>query len=428
MVDAPAPHTARAKSRALGNGAPAAAAIGSIEIDADARIVSDLGDFDFVLGGGLVPGSMVLLGGEPGIGKSTLLLQVAARLRAQDRPVLFVSGEESGTQIRLRADRLRESRVGDVTFLADTDIDQISDRAVDLRPALIVIDSIQTMRCADIDNAPGSVAQVRECAARLARLAKDGGPAIVLVGHVTKDGVVAGPRTLEHAVDVVLYFDAVNGSEHRILRATKNRFGPAHEVGVFRMVSTGLEAVANASALMLEGRSSAPGCAVAAVLGGTRPILVEVQALCTRSSYGAPQRVSTGFDRQRLALLLAVLEKRAGVRLSESDVFLNVVGGLRLSEPAADLAVAAALVSASCDRATPADTVYFGEVGLGGEVRAVPAADRRIAEAVRLGFDCVVGPATASRAEIGVPGTHEVRHVPVATVRALADLIMGRES
>jgi len=397
MVEAPTASARGGRARAATElrERTAAAPIGSIEAGDVRRLATRLGDLDFVLGGGVVPGSIVLVGGEPGIGKSTLLLQVAARLEAAGSPVLYVSGEESPSQVRLRAERLGEPARA-VAFLAETRLERILECAAERRPALIVIDSIQTVSAEDVDGAPGSVVQVRECAARLQRHAKLEDAAIVLVGHVTKDGTVAGPRTLEHIVDVVLYFEAVSGAEHRILRATKNRFGGADEVGVFLMTPAGLDPVANPSALLLSGRSEASGSAVAAVLGGSRPLLLEVQALCARASYGAPQRVTTGFDRQRLALLLAVLERRAGVPFGETDVFLNVVGGMRLAEPAGDLAVAAALVSTARDRAVPADSVFFGEIGLGGEVRGVSGAERRLAEAARLGFTRAFVPADAA--------------------------------
>jgi len=353
---------------------------------AGARLRTGIGEFDFVLGGGLVPGSLLLVGGEPGIGKSTLLLQAAAALRAAGVATLYVSGEESAAQVRLRADRVGHGAV-DVDFVAETDVDAVIEFARTLPGGVVFIDSIQTMNATDAEGSPGNVTQIRECAARLQRFAKGAGTAVVLVGHLTKDGSVAGPRMLEHMVDTVLYFEGAAGLDHRVLRATKNRFGGVDEIGVFRMTPGGLEAAEDPSAVFLSSRASeVSGTAVLAAIEGTRPLLVEVQALCTRASYGAPQRVADGFDRQRLALLLAVLERRAGIAFGAFDVFLNVAGGVRVSEPAADLAVAAALVSAARDRPVPSGSVFAGEVGLGGEVRRVGQIERRLTEAARLGF------------------------------------------
>jgi DNA repair protein RadA/Sms len=381
--------------------APAATAIRlrDVEPGDHARWRTGLDELDFVLGGGVVPGSVVLVGGEPGIGKSTLLLQVAARLQHSGRPALYVSGEESAAQVRMRADRMREAAT-DVVFLGETELEPLIARATELAPAALFVDSIQTVYMAGLEGAPGSVGQVRECAARLQRFAKESGIAVFLVGHVTKGGVVAGPRTLEHIVDTVLYFEGAPGLDHRLLRATKNRFGAADELGVFRMTPAGLVPVTNPSALFLaERRPGASGGAVAATLEGSRPLLVEIQALCASASYGAAQRVTTGFERQRLAMLLAVLERRAGLKLSQADVFLNVVGGVRIAEPAADLAVAAAVASAVLDRPAPTGAVFIGEVGLGGEVRAVGQAERRLAEAARLGFTHAFVPARSVPAE-----------------------------
>jgi DNA repair protein RadA/Sms len=352
-------------------------------------------ELDFVLGGGVVPGSLILLGGEPGIGKSTMLLQVASRLEGAGHSTLYVSGEESAAQVRLRADRLGNG-AAQVLFLGETDLGAILARATDLAPHALVVDSIQTTYTDALDGAPGSVTQVRECAARLQRFAKETGTAVFLVGHVTKGGSVAGPRTLEHIVDTVLYFEGSRSLDHRVLRATKNRFGGVDEIGVFRMTVEGLEVVESPSELFLGERTSGvSGAAVVSTLEGTRPLLVEVQALCTEAAYGAPQRVTTGFDRQRLALLLAVLEKRAGLPLSRHDVFLNAVGGVRLTEPASDAGVVAALASSMLDRAVSPDTLFVGEVGLGGELRTASQLERRLGEAERLGFRTAFVPATA---------------------------------
>ncbi|HET8654705.1 MAG TPA: DNA repair protein RadA [Longimicrobiaceae bacterium] len=350
------------------------------------RWSSGLGEFDFVLGGGLVPGSVVLVGGEPGIGKSTILLQVAAQLQERGHRTLYVSGEESALQVRLRADRLGAA-AGEVVVLAETELGAILSRAADLAPEVLLVDSIQTVYTPELEGAPGNVGQVRECAARLQRYAKETGTAVFLVGHVTKGGGIAGPKTLEHIVDTVLYFEGTGSLDHRVLRATKNRFGGVDEIGVFQMTSAGLVPVGNPSALFLGDRGEArSGSAVVATIEGTRPLLVEVQALAARAPYGAPQRVTTGFDHKRLSLLLAVLEKRAGLSFGQLDVFLNVVGGLRIVETAGDAAVAAALASSVFDRPVPADAVIVGELGLGGELRAVGQVERRLTEAARMGF------------------------------------------
>jgi DNA repair protein RadA/Sms len=350
------------------------------------RWKTGLAEFDFVLGGGIVPGSMVLVGGEPGIGKSTLLLQIAARLQQGGRPVLYASGEESPLQVRLRADRMSET-AGDVQLLSETNLETVIGTTAARRPDVLIVDSIQTLYTADLEGAPGNVGQVRECAARLMRFAKESGTTVFVVGHVTKGGGIAGPKTLEHIVDTVLYFEGESTLDHRILRATKNRFGSVDEIGVFRMTEHGLEAISNPSELFIGDRESATsGSAVTALLEGTRPVLIEVQALATKAGYGTPQRVSTGFDGRRLSLLLAVLEKRAGLSFGQLDVFLNVVGGVRMQEPAGDLAVAAALASSVYDRATPSDAVFIGELGLGGEIRPVSQVERRIAEATNMGM------------------------------------------
>jgi DNA repair protein RadA/Sms len=414
--------------------APAAKRVG-VARSGDARVVSlsevegakrprwaiGLAELDFVLGGGVVPGSMVLVGGEPGIGKSTLLLQVSARLAATGRTVLYVSGEESAYQVKLRAQRLREP-TGEVLMLAETTAEAVIDRVEEIEPDVLVIDSIQTLYTEGLEGAPGSVAQVREVAAGLQRVSKRREMVTFIIGHVTKEGGIAGPKTLEHIVDVVLYFESPGGLDHRIVRATKNRFGAADEIALFRMGAAGLEPVENPSALFLKGRQErASGSAVAAALEGTRPILVEVQALVSRSVYGSPQRVATGFDGRRLALLLAVLERRARLRTSDQDVFLNVVGGLRLSEPAADLAVVAAVASAIKDVVIDSETVFSGEVGLGGEIRPVHQLERRLGEAGRLGFSRAY---VARSSEISA-GASPVNLERVQDVERLVDALFG---
>jgi len=379
------------------------------------RWTTGLDEFDFVLGGGIVPGSMVLVGGEPGIGKSTLLLQVAARLTGRGRTVLYMSGEESPPQVKLRADRLGGA-AHDVRMVAETNLENVLATAREDAGGVLIIDSIQTLYSADLEGAPGNVGQVRECAARLMRFAKDTGTAVVVVGHVTKGGGIAGPKTLEHIVDTVLYFEGETTLDHRILRATKNRFGGVDEIGVFRMTEAGLSGVANPSELFLGDRqSSASGTAVTALIEGTRPVLIEIQALAAKAGFGTPQRVSTGLDGRRLALLLAVLDKRAGLSFAMLDVFVNVVGGMRLIEPAGDLAVAAALASSVYDRSLPSDAIFIGEVGLGGEVRPVSQIERRMAEAVKMG--CT----RAFVAERAVPsrGVSGIAAIGVPTIQVL---------
>lgn len=393
IVSAPANATGASARRrggtaALSAGGTAVAAprLRDVHGSESRRWKTGIGEFDFVLGGGIVPGSVVLVGGEPGIGKSTLLLQVAATLQGRDHEVLYVSGEESPLQVKLRADRLGDS-AQNVALLSETNLETILATASALSPAVMIVDSIQTVFTSDLEGAPGNVGQVRESAARLMHFAKASGTSVFLVGHVTKGGGIAGPKTLEHIVDTVLYFEGEGSLDHRILRATKNRFGSVDEIGVFRMHENGLEPVANPSELFLSDRHDiASGSAVTTLLEGSRPVLVEVQALAAKAGYGTPQRVSTGYDGRKLALLLAVLDKRAGLSFASLDVFINVVGGVQLREPAGDLAVAAALASSVYDRALPKDAVFIGEVGLGGEIRPVAQTERRLAEAAKMGM------------------------------------------
>ncbi len=377
------------------------------------RLQTGLQEFDFVLGGGIVPGSAVLVGGEPGIGKSTLLLQCAARLESAGARALYASGEESLEQLRLRAERVAED-AGVVYAVPEVLVDAVIARARALQARVVIVDSIQTTYAEELEGAPGNVGQVRECAARLVRFAKDTGTAVLLVGHVTRGGAIAGPKTLEHVVDTVLYFEGEAASDFRVLRAVKNRFGSVDEVGIFEMTAGGLRPVSNPSAAFLSGRDAeAPGSAVTALMEGTRPVLVEIQALASRTGYGTPQRVATGLEHKRLAVLLAVLERRAGRRFHDLDVFVNVTGGVRLIEPASDLAVVAALCSSIGDRPVPRDALFLGEVGLGGEVRPVAASDRRLAEAERLGFSRAFVSARAKR-------QGGLATVPIANVAELA--------
>ncbi len=362
-----------------------------------ARLTTGTAEFDRVTGGGVVEGSAILLGGDPGIGKSTLLLQVAAGVAQKGGRAVYISGEESPDQVRLRARRLgvaeQPVQLGAATSLADILTTLESGKP----PALVVIDSIQTMWDDTVESAPGTVAQVRGCAQVLIRFAKEHGSCVVLVGHVTKDGQIAGPRVVEHMVDAVLYFEGDRGHRFRILRGVKNRFGPTDEIGVFEMTGAGLTQVENPSALFIGGREGhAPGAAVFAGLEGTRPLLVEIQALVAPSSLGTPRRAVVGADASRLAMIIAVLEARCGVSLSGQDVYLNIAGGLRIQEPAADLAVAAALLSSLTGAPLPVDAVHFGEISLSGAVRPVAQADTRLKEARKLGFKQAVIPAPES--------------------------------
>ncbi|MFN0300765.1 MAG: DNA repair protein RadA [Burkholderiales bacterium] len=364
------------------------------------RISSGVEEFDRVLGGGIVSGQVILIGGDPGIGKSTLLLQSLAVL-GDKRKVLYVSGEESAEQIALRAQRLQLG-AAHMRVLAEIQLERISATLEAETPELVVIDSIQTMYSDALTSAPGSVAQVRECAAQLARIAKHRGIAIVLVGHVTKEGSLAGPRVLEHLVDTVLYFEGDTASSFRVIRAFKNRFGPVNELGVFAMTERGLRGVSNPSALFLaEHREGVPGSCVLVANEGTRPLLVEVQALVDPAMGSNPRRLSVGLDQNRLAMLLAVLHRHAGIACGDQDVFVNAVGGVRIVEPAADLAVLLAVVSSFRDRPLPSKTVVFGEVGLAGEVRPAPRGQDRLREAAKLGFQRALIPRTnAPRAPI----------------------------
>jgi DNA repair protein RadA/Sms len=382
------------------------------------RFQTGVAEFDRVCGGGLVPGSAILVGGDPGIGKSTLLLQVVGGLAARTG-CIYISGEESVDQVRMRANRLGLAEA-DVALASATSVRDLV-ATLDAQPpsSVVIIDSIQTMFVDSLDSAPGTVAQVRTSAQELIKLAKRRGFVMILVGHVTKDGAIAGPRVLEHMVDTVLYFEGDRGHQFRILRAIKNRFGPTDEIGVFEMTGEGLMEVANPSALFLaQRRGNVSGAAVFAGLEGSRPVLVEIQALVAPSALATPRRAVVGWDSGRLAMILAVLEARCGVLLSGKDVYLNVAGGLRINEPAADLAVAAALLSAIADRPVPSDAVVFGEIGLSGEIRAVGQADLRLKEAAKLGFHTAFTPIFAGKKRgATVPG------IEITTLEHLGDLI-----
>ncbi|MDW8320735.1 MAG: DNA repair protein RadA [Armatimonadota bacterium] len=388
--------------------------LAEVSLEALPRLSTGMGELDRVLGGGIVAGSLVLLGGDPGVGKSTLLTQVADIL-SHDMTVLYVSGEESAHQIKLRARRLGVTGAN-LYVLAETNLEAILAQIADLRPALVIVDSVQTTHTNELESAPGTVAQVRACGVALQRVAKEQGIAVFLVGHVTKEGALAGPKALEHLVDTVLTFEGDPHLNYRILRATKNRFGSTDEVALFEMREQGLVAVQNPSEWLLSERAThSPGSVVTAVMEGTRPLLVEIQALVTHSYLSQPRRQVTGLDYNRVSMVLAVLEKRAGVRLSDKDVFVNAAGGIYVREPAADLAIALAVVSSLKDRALPPDMVVFGELGLAGEVRSVIHTEQRVREAQRLGFSRVMLPRRDAKAlkargmGISLDGTYTIR-------------------
>ena len=360
--------------------------------EAALRASTGIGELDRVLGGGVVEGSLMLVGGDPGIGKSTLLLQASEHLAQSGKRVLYISGEESARQIKMRARRLGVSSE-QLLVLSENAMDAAERRWEEIQPDYMVVDSIQTMYRPDMASAPGSVSQVRECTSMLMRMAKTTGCAVFLVGHVTKEGSIAGPRVLEHMVDVVLYFEGDRQHEYRILRAVKNRFGSVNELGLFQMHETGMMPVENPSEMLLSTRAkNVPGSCVHCAIEGSRPMLVDVQALALQTAYGNPRRTTNGFDGGRLALLLAVLEKRAGVSLFNQDVYINIAGGLALSEPAADLPLCAAVASSVRGLSIPADWAIMGEVGLAGEIRSISQADRRLSECARLGFKTAVMP------------------------------------
>ena len=363
-----------------------------ISLSEDERQTTQIGELDRVLGGGIVPGSLVLVGGDPGIGKSTLLLQVCRNLAEKQISVLYISGEESLRQIKLRANRIGQF-TDKMQLLCETNLEVIREVIERRKPDVVVIDSIQTMFHEDVSSAPGSVSQVRESTNILMQIAKGMGVSIFIVGHVTKEGNVAGPRVLEHMVDTVLYFEGDRHASYRILRAVKNRFGSTNEIGVFEMCNTGLEEVKNPSEYMLNGRpEDASGSVVACSMEGTRPILVEIQALVCQSNFGIPRRTAVGTDFNRVNLLMAVLEKKVGLRLAASDAYVNIAGGMKMTEPAIDLGICLAIVSSAKDIVIPDNVMVFGEVGLSGEIRAVNMAGQRVQEAKKLGFGTVVLP------------------------------------
>lgn len=386
----------------------------SVDSSLTQRIPVPISEFDRVVGGGLVPGSLVLIGGDPGIGKSTLVLQIAGALAGKAGPVMYVSAEESVHQLKLRADRLNING-DDLWVLAETNLGEVLAAAEQQRPGLLIVDSIQTVYIDEITSAAGSVSQVRECTTRLMQWAKPRGIPVMIIGHVTKEGTIAGPRVLEHMVDSVLYLEGDRFHQYRILRAVKNRFGSTDEVGVFEMAQIGLQEVGNPSEAFLEERSTgATGSTVAVTVEGTRPILVEIQALTTATNFGMPRRSANGLDSNRLQLLVAVLQKRVGLGLGNQDIYANVVGGLRLAEPAVDLAVAMAVASSFRDVPVDPRTVAIGEIGLSGELRSISQLERRVTEAARLGFSRVILPTASYRrsrtTDLGV------ELIPVASV------------
>ncbi len=394
--------------------------IDTIDLETENRLLTGIQEFDRVLGGGLVPGTLVLVGGDPGIGKSTLMLQALYGLANQRHKVLYVSGEESNQQIRLRSQRLTTVS-SELLVVAEVEIDVILAMIQSVQPRVVVIDSIQTMYNAELTSAPGSVSQVRESTVRLMLVAKKTGIPIFLVGHVTKEGAIAGPKLLEHMVDTVLYFEGDRNHIFRILRAVKNRFGSTNEIGVFEMKDRGLDEVANPSAVFLSERpANAPGSAVTASMEGTRPILVELQALASSTSFGTPRRTILGLDSNRVALLAAVMEKQLGMHLMGYDIFMNVAGGVKVIEPAVDLAIVSAIASSFLDKPIANGTLVLGEVGLTGEVRAIGQVDARMAEAGKMGFNCCVVPEGNSRRIRGIDG---IKVAGIKTVSEAVDML-----
>jgi len=417
----------RIASAAKGTGKPvpgaAVTSISDVTGEEGIRESSGIDELDRVLGGGVMKGSLTLIGGDPGIGKSTLLLQVCRNMSAAGHKVLYVSGEESAAQIKMRADRIGKFE-GDMKLLCETDLNSVADVMRSMLPDVCVIDSIQTMYSEQVSSAPGSVSQVRESTQVLMQLAKVLGISVFIVGHVTKEGTVAGPRVLEHMVDTVLYFEGDRHASYRILRGVKNRFGSTNEIGVFEMRAEGLMQVSNPSEYLLNGRPlDASGCIVSCSMEGTRPILVEIQSLVCRSNLGVPRRQATGVDYNRVNLLMAVLEKRCGMHLGDCDAYVNLTGGMKLTEPALDLAMVLAIVSSFKNQAVPASVVAFGEVGLSGEVRTVSQVSQRVSEAVRLGFKTVIVPAPSLEDAKKAAG-RDAEIIGVSNVREAVDRVI----
>ena len=398
--------------------------LSEVSITEEERTLTGIGEFDRVLGGGIVTGSLVLVGGDPGIGKSTLLLQMCRKLAAIGKNDLYVSGEESIKQIKMRADRLGKFEK-ELLLLSETDLDIVVEIVTERKPDVVIIDSIQTMYREEVGSAPGSVSQVRETTSTLMRLAKELAISVFVVGHVTKEGVVAGPRVLEHMVDTVLYFEGDGSASYRFLRGVKNRFGSTNEIGVFEMRGNGLTEVANPSEYMLQGKpENEPGSVVACSMEGTRPILVEVQALVCQTNFNMPRRTAAGTDYNRVNLLMAVIEKRLGIRLGDCDAYINVAGGMRINEPALDLGIIAALLSSYRNLALDSRTICFGEVGLVGEVRAVNMAEQRVLEAAKLGFRrCILPQVNKKQLEISTEMLNGMQLIGIQTIHEILGVL-----
>lgn len=402
--------------------------LSEVKVKDEVRIKTGIDELDHVLGGGIVEGSVILIGGSPGIGKSTLLLQVCNEISKKGHKVLYISAEESAQQTKLRANRLGKVQT-ELYIASETNLDVIFEHIKNVQPEVLVIDSIQVMYQADLTSAAGSVSQVRECAARLTVLAKNSGTSVFLVGHVTKEGSLAGPRVLEHLVDCVLYFEGEGHTSYRILRTVKNRFGSTNEIGIFEMTTQGLIEVSNPSEMFLTERlEDISGSVVVATLEGTRPLLVEIQALVSQTNFGLPRRRSTGIDFNRISLLIAVLEKRAGFPLQTQDIFVNVAGGVRIIEPAADLAVVCAIASGFKETSIASEDVIFGEVGLGGEIRAVTQVMLRINEAKKLGFKRIILPNNNLKLLKGNFENKNLKLIGVSTLREALDCVLGKKN
>lgn len=419
MEEAPSPLKLVRKSGGI---ASKLNAISLTDVDsiADVRFVTGMAEFDRVLGGGIVTGSVILLGGDPGIGKSTLMMQVALHLK--DKVILYVTGEESPKQVKLRVERLGKA-TNNILLLPETNLETITDVIDRAMPDLVIVDSIQTLFNPNLESAPGSVGQVRESTGMLTRIAKTKNIPIILIGHVTKEGAIAGPRVIEHMVDAVLQFEGEKHYAYRILRGIKNRFGSTNEIGIFEMHDTGLREVLNPSEIFLSERTyGASGSTIVATLEGTRPLLIEVQALVSTSNYGMPQRTSTGFDLRRLQMLLAVLDKRVGVNTGVHDVFVNVAGGIRIDEPAADLGIAVSIVSSLRDIPVDSQTVAIGEIGLGGEIRTIAHCDKRVQESAKLGFKNIVIPQSNAKK---LKSTKDITIIGVDTIQEAIKHLVG---
>ncbi len=407
-----------------GNTHSTPARLNEVKADEEERIVTGIGELDRVLGGGIVSGSLILVGGDPGIGKSTLLLQMCRILSENEHKILYVSGEESPKQIKMRAERLGDFS-SNLYILCETDLVTVTEVITDMKPEIVIIDSIQTMYSEDAGQAPGSASQIREATGRFMKLAKNLPVSIFIVGHVTKEGVVAGPRLLEHMVDTVLYFEGDGVASYRFLRGVKNRFGSTNEIGVFEMRQNGLEEVLNPSGYMLQGKpENEPGSVVTCSIEGTRPILVEVQALVCQTNFNMPRRTAAGTDYNRVNLLMAVIEKRLGIRLGGYDAYINVAGGMRISEPALDLGIVAAIISSYQNQAFDSKTVCFGEIGLVGEVRAVNLSEQRVMEAAKLGFErCIMPRANFQKLNVSKNALNGMRLSGVSSIYELLEVI-----